>query len=68
MANTNEIPIAIKFGMSAFLGLPSVNRLDHVRLPNEKIKGPKYINCYIAVLTRSLPGKGRLLLSKSNIF
>ena len=59
---TPEITNAIKLGNSADLGPPSVTKFDQVRLPKEKTKGPVSRARYITLLTRSLPGKGLLLL------
>lgn len=63
-----EIPNAIRFGMIAYLGVPSGKKLDHVRLPKQYTMGPMKISCPKAVFIISFPGIGRLILLKSAHF
>ena len=55
-------------GMRVVFGTPSGTKLDQVRFPKLKTSGPKYIIWYIAVLTRSFPGKGLLILFSMEYF
>ena len=59
-----EIPKAIQFGTIAFFGIPSVKKFDQVKLPKLYTIGPKKMICAIAVLIKSCPGTGRLILLK----
>ena len=63
-----EIPRAIKLGTIAYLGVPYGKKFDHVKLPKLYTIGPKKISWPKAVLIRSFPGIGLLILLKRDHF
>jgi hypothetical protein len=59
------IVIDIRLGARAYEGPPFITKFDQTKLPNEKMKGPVSRARYMALLIKSFPGDGLLLLVKS---